>query len=377
MHWRLEGLSWRQSDPLLFVVALVLGFFGLALVTSATWHYMENPTLLGNIWTIKHAAFVVVGIFGMIACASILPRFFYGLSFVAYGFSLFSLGAVAILGKTSAESGAFAQRWIEIGGVQLQPSEPAKLALVLVLARVLTGGPPGFRRLLLSVVVTAAPVMLVYLQPDLGTALCMIAIWFGMIVLAGVPKRYVFGVGALAIGSLPFLWMGMHGYMRERVLTFLNPQAYALGEGYNLLQAQISIGSGGMWGKGLFEGTQTQLRYLRLSHSDFIFSVLGEELGFIGAIALLGLFLILLFRILRAYDMGDGPFARLVCAGVASFMAFQMFANIGGNVGLTPVVGIPLPFISHGGSALITQFTALGIVQAALVHRRPYRFEVS
>jgi rod shape determining protein RodA len=213
-------------------------------------------------------------------------------------------------------------------------------------------------------------VLLVYLQPDLGTALCMIAIWVGMIVLAGTAKRYVVCIGALALASVPLLWMSMRDYMRDRVLTFLNPEAYALGEGYNLLQAQISIGSGGMWGKGLMEGTQTQLRYLRLSHSDFIFSVLGEELGFIGAMALLGLFLFLLFRILRAYDTGDGRFASLMCAGVGSLIAFQMVANIGGNVGVSPAVGIPLPFISHGGSALVTQFAALGLVQAGLLHRR-------
>ncbi len=285
--------------------------------------------------------------------------------------SLLFLIAVALLGKESPEHGAFAQRWIEFGGVQVQPSEPAKLGLILALARVLApSARPGFRRLLVSGALTAAPVALVYFQPDLGTALCMVAIWVGMLVLAGTPKRYLAAVGALALASMPLLWVSMRGYMRERVLTFLNPEAQALGEGYNLLQAQISIGSGGLWGKGLFEGTQTQLRYLRLSHSDFIFSVLGEELGFAGAMVLFGLFLFLLMRIIRAYDIGESRFASLVCAGVGSLISFQMVANIGGNVGLSPAVGIPLPFISHGGSALVSHFAALGLVQAAVVHRK-------
>jgi rod shape determining protein RodA len=164
--------------------------------------------------------------------------------------------------------------------------------------------------------------------------------------------------------------------MRQRVLIFLNPQADPLDQGYNILQAQISIGSGGMWGKGLFEGTQTQLRYLRVSHSDFIFSVLGEELGFIGAVVLFALMMILLFRILRAFEESNERFGAMLCAGVGSMTAFQAVANLGANVGLTPVVGIPLPLVSYGGSALVTQSAALGLVQATLVRRRMYHFQV-
>lgn len=371
MRLREDSLALRQSDVLLLVVALALASLGLMLVTSATWHYNENPTLISNMWTLRHVLFVVMGILAMVGIASIPPRVLQGLAYAAYVVSLLALVAVALLGKESADQGAYAQRWIELGGIQLQPSEPAKLALIIALARVLAPeSQPGVRRLLLSAVVTAVPVLLVYFQPDLGTALCLIAIWVGMVVLAGTSKRYVVAIGVLAMAGMPLLWMSMREYMRERVLTFLNPEAYALGEGYNLLQAQISIGSGGMWGKGLMEGSQTQLRYLRLSHSDFIFSVLGEELGFVGAMMLVGLFIVLLFRILRAYDTGSGRFASLMCGGVGSLMAFQMVANIGGNVGLSPAVGIPLPFISHGGSALVTQFSALGLVQAGLVHRR-------
>lgn len=376
MHWRPGGLTWRQSDPLLFLAVLALGGLGLLVVTSASWHYPERPGILSNVWSARHALFLALGLVAMVGCTSIRPRVLQALAWGGYGFALLVLVGVALVGKENPEYGAYAQRWLYIGGVQIQPSEPAKLGLILALARLLSGGAPGFRRLLVTLVVTALPVLLVYLQPDLGTALSMIAIWFGMLVLAGTRKRYVAGIALLAIGSMPLLWLSMREYMRQRVITFLNPEAYALGEGYNLLQAQISIGSGGMWGKGLFEGSQTQLRYLRLSHSDFVFSVFGEELGFVGAAGLLVLFLFLLFRILRAYDTSEGRFASLICAGVASMIAFGVLANVGGNIGVSPAVGIPLPFISHGGSALVSQFAALGLVQAGLVHRRPYRFEV-
>ena len=201
------------------------------------------------------------------------------------------------------------------------------------------------------------------------------ATWFGMAFLAGTPRRYLLALGVLASIATPIIWFSLKDYMRQRVLIFLNPQADPLDQGYNILQAQISIGSGGMWGKGLLEGTQTQLRYLRVSHSDFIFSVLGEELGFIGAMVLFALFLFLLFRILHAHDIANDRFSGLLCAGIGSMIAFQAVANLGANIGLTPVVGIPLPFVSYGGSALVTQLAALGLVQATLLRRRRYRFE--
>jgi rod shape determining protein RodA len=309
----------------------------------------------------------------MVGCAALNPRVLYALAYPIYGASLLGLGAVLLAGHGSADYGA--QRWIEVAGVPIQPSEATKVAMVIVLARLFADSTPRFKRLALSVALLAAPVALIYLQPDLGTALVLTATWFGMAFLAGTPRRYLFGLAALASIATPLIWLTMKDYMRQRVLIFLNPQADPLDPGYNILQAQISIGSGGMWGKGLLEGTQTQLRYLRVSHSDFIFSVLGEELGFIGAMVLFALFLFLLFRILHAHDIANDRFSGLLCAGVGSMIAFQAAANLGANIGLTPVVGIPLPFVSYGGSALVTQLAALGLVQATLLRRRRYRFE--
>ncbi len=366
-------LRWQQADPLLLLATLGLTGLGVLLVTSATWKYPDQPSLSTNPWFIKQFAFAVIGLAVMAGCAAAQPAMLRVLAYPAYGLSLLGLVVVLIVGHGANEYGA--NRWVELAGVPIQPSEPTKVALTLALAQLLASRAPGLRTLLLSGVLTAPAILLVYAEPDLGTALSILTIWFGMIFLAGAPARYIFGLmGAGAIAS-PIIWMGLKDYMRERVMIFMNPQSDALGQGYNILQAQISIGSGGMLGKGLFEGTQTQLRYLRVSHSDFIFSVLGEELGFVGAIGLFALFMTLIFRILRAYDRVDDRFAALVCAGVAWMIAFPAIANVGANVGLTPVVGIPLPFVSYGGSALISYLAGLGLVQGALARRRFYRFE--
>lgn len=373
MSLRLAGPRWRQADPVLVVASIGLTALGILLITSATWQYFEDPSLGANTWFVKQVLFALVGLALMIGCAALDPRVLYALAYPIYGLSLAGLGAVWLLGHGSADYGA--QRWIELAGVPLQPSEATKVAMVIVLARVFANGAPNFGSLALSAGLLTGPVTLIYLQPDLGTALVLAAIWFGMIFLAGTPKRYLLGLGVLTSVAMPLVWLGLKDYMRQRVLIFLNPGADPLDQGYNILQAQISIGSGGMWGKGLLEGTQTQLRYLRVSHSDFIFSVLGEELGFIGAMALFALFLVLLFRILHAHDIANDRFSGLLCAGIGSMIAFQAVANLGANIGITPVVGIPLPFVSYGGSALVTQLAALGLVQATLVRRRRYRFE--
>jgi len=365
---------WRQADPLLLLAAVALTGLGIVLVTSATWQYFERPNLLGNTWFLKQTLFALIGFAALVGCALIHPRLIWTWAYAIYGVSCLGLIAVLLLGHGSDEYGA--QRWIEVAGVALQPSELVKVTLVIALARLFSASPFSGRQILGSLGLVGIAFLLIYLQPDLGTGLCLAAIWFGMLVLAGAPRRYIFGFIAAGLALSPLVWLGLKGYMRDRLMVYLDPGADPLGQGYNILQAQISIGSGGMFGKGLFEGTQTQLRYLRVSHSDFIFSVLGEELGFIGAMLLFTLLLVLLFRVLRAYDAADDRFGAMVCAGVGCMIAFQAIANLGANVGLTPVVGIPLPYVSYGGSALVSHLAALGLVQATLLSRRRYRFEV-
>lgn len=368
------GIRWQQADFLLIATAVVLTGLGIVLITSATWRFFEPASLLSNTWFLKQSALAVAGLLTLLGVAAIHPRVLRSFAYPIYGVAIACLGVVLLAGRAGATYGA--ERWVEVAGLPLQPAEPAKIALIIALARVFANHPPGPRLLLVSGALTLIPAALIYLQPSLGTSASLVAIWFGVLVLSGAPRRYVLGVLGAAVVAAPLVWLGMKDYMRERVVIFLDPRADALGQGYNILQAQISVGSGGMWGKGLFEGTQTQLRYLRVSHSDFIFSVLGEELGFIGAMALFALLILLLVRTLRAYETADDRFASLVCAGVASMIAFQATANLGANIGLIPVTGVPLPFVSYGGSALVSQFVAVGLVQATLLRRRLYRFEI-
>jgi rod shape determining protein RodA len=199
-----------------------------------------------------------------------------------------------------------------------------------------------------------------------------------MLVAAGTRPLYLGSLLAGGLLLLPVVWLMLREYMRQRILTFFavmaDPESDIFGEGYNILQARISIGSGGLTGRGFFQGTQNQFEYLRIKHSDFIFSVLAEELGFIGGIALFALFVLLLFRVVRAAERARDPFGRLVAFGVGCMLFFQAVANLGANLTLLPVTGIPLPLVSFGGSSLLTNLVALGLIQSILIRRLKYRY---
>jgi rod shape determining protein RodA len=213
--------------------------------------------------------------------------------------------------------------------------------------------------------------LLVLFEPDLGSALVFGALWLGVAVIAGVRATHL-GTLAVAMGALiPLGWfVAVQDYQKERVEVWINPNEDPLGRGFNILQAEISIGSGGWFGKGFTQGSQTQLDYLRTQTTDYIFSVVAEELGFAGAMVLFGMFALLLFRLIRASGLANDAFGRLIAAGVMSYLLFQVFVNIAVNIRLLPVTGVPLPLVSQGGSSLVTVLAALGIVQSVLGHRR-------
>jgi rod shape determining protein RodA len=368
---------WRRLDPWLLLVALALVSYGLVLIHSATSlaAASEGGRWPPSSWAVRQAAYAAVGFALLFGLAFLDYRWYRTLAYPLYGAGLCSLALLLLLGHGQEEYGA--QRWLAVGPLVIQPAEPAKLLLILALARVFADGgdaPPSLRRLLASLVLVALPVGLVYLQPDLGTALCFLAIWGGMAVAAGTRPLHLAALGVAGLLATPLVWLSLRDYMRARIWIFFHPESDPFGEGYNILQARISIGSGGLFGRGLLNGTQTQLRYLRVAHTDFIFSVLAEELGFIGVLVLFALLLALLFRILRAAELARDPFGRLVAAGVAAMLGFQSVVNIGANLTLLPVTGIPLPFISSGGSALITALAALGIVQSILIYRVKFRY---
>jgi rod shape determining protein RodA len=218
------------------------------------------------------------------------------------------------------------------------------------------------------------PLILIYLQPDLGTTIIMGVTWFIMALMAGIHVFHVVLLGSSAIFVSPIIWLTMAEYQRERVRLFWDPthdpDAY-----FNIGQALISIGSGQTVGKGFSIGTQNQLHFLRVRHTDFIFSVIGEELGFIGSLLLFGLLIMLIFRIMRAADMAGDSFGRLICVGIAALIFFQTFVNLGVNLGLLPVTGTPLPFVSYGGSSLFAFLISIGLVQSVLMRHRTLDFE--
>lgn len=371
--------SWKEIDfPLLLVTAALLAY-GLVLVYSATAGPGADVAFRPSVWAVRQCVFVILGIGVMVGMTLVDYRLPRALAYHLYGLALLLLAAVLLLGTGDEEFGA--RRWLDLQFFLLQPSEIAKLSLIVALARFLEKSAPdsmSFARVFASGLLVVPPLVLVYLQPDVGSSLSFLAIWIGMVIAAGARPFYLLILGAVTFLSLPLGWLAMKEYMRSRlvifVMTLLGADPDPFGEGYNILQARISIGSGGMFGRGLMRGTQTQLDYLRVKQSDFIFSVLAEELGFVGGIVLLTLFAVLLFRVIRAGELARDRFGRLTAFGIASMLFYQLFVNVGANLTLLPVTGIPLPLISYGGSSLITVMAALGMLQSIMVRRMRLRF---
>lgn len=342
---------------------------GIVLInnTTAGVEGFDTNNLLED-FTFRQILYAVGGFALLIGLSLLDYRIFAGLQWVFYGTILALLGIVFVIGQITRG----AQRWIDLGPFQLQPSEIAKLFIVLVLAKFLADNESQigtkWRPLILSMVIIAIPTALVYFEPDLGTALVFLFIWGVMILAAGLSWKQIGVIAVILVVLLPLIWLGLQPYQRDRVTTFLNPDADPLGSSYNVTQARIAIGSGGPLGRGIGSGTQSQLRFLRIRHTDFIFSVVGEELGFGGGFFFFALYVLVLLRMLRAAQISRSAFGRLTAIGFAAALGFQAFVNLGMNVGIVPVTGIPLPFVSSGGSSLVTFLMMVGIIQSIL-HR--------
>lgn len=368
----MQRRTWRKFDPWLVLCALTLVAFGLVVIRSATL-LADQPV---SSQLVKHFAYAAFGIAAMIALSVIDYRVLGSFWPMLYGGMLALLALVLVAGQNVFG----AKRWLGYGWASFQPSELAKVVVILCLARFLAGRGESVRRpktLLASLAIVLLPVALIYRQPDLGTSLVLLVTWFGMTFMAGAPLRWLGATLVVPMVGFPLVWRLLKDYMRRRLTTFLAPDRDPLGEGYNIIQARISVGSGGWWGRGLGNGTQTQLNFLRVRHTDFVFAVLGEELGFAGAVALLGLFGVLFWRCLRVGAQSRDAFGALLAAGVTSMLLFQVFVNIGMNIGLMPVTGIPLPFISFGGSSLVSVFMSLGILQSVLIHSEVRRYDAT
>jgi rod shape determining protein RodA len=269
-----------------------------------------------------------------------------------------------------------AQRWLSSRG-SIQPSELSKVLIIVALAKYLTDHQEDMGRLryvFLSILYIIPPMILIYLQPDLSTAAVLAVIWLAMVLMTGMRLLHLAVLGIVGVLATPLVWMTMKDYMRQRLITFLLPVHDPLGSAYNINQARIAIGSGGWLGRGFAHGSQSQLHFLRVRHTDFTFSVLGEELGFVGALLLIILLIILLWRITRAAGMARDTFGYLIACGVGATLSFQAAANIAMNLDLLPTTGIPLPFISYGGSSLITFLIAEGLVQSVVMRYKKIEF---
>jgi rod shape determining protein RodA len=358
-----EASPLRHFDPVLVLSALSLSSIGAVMVYSATFRRLRDsgasPTALAG----RQIAFVVVGVVVMALFAAIPYRRLRPWAPLAYVAALLLLAAVlSPLGSRSLG----AQRWISIGFFQMQPSEITKLGIIIALAAVLASGKgqPRLRHVVRVILLVAPLAAMIYVQPDLGTLLVLVAVTLGMLLVSGLRLRVL--IVLLALGAMSFYGMLHLGLLKEyqarRLTSFLDPQSDPQRTGYNLSQSKIAVGSGGFSGKGLFNGTQTNLDFVPEQQTDFIFTVIGEEFGFLGGVILIGIFAIFLWRGTRIAMLSNTLFGSLLAAGIVAMVAFQVFVNIGMTIGISPITGIPLPFISYGGSSLITTYAATGIL---------------
>ncbi len=358
-------LSFLQSrlhlDGILLTALIALAVFGVAVLYSA----------FGESWAQAQQQVVRVsfGFLALFACAQIPPRTLRRWAPWIFGVGL----SLLVLVMAKGVIGQGAQRWIELGFIRFQPAELMKIALPLMIAWLLADQefPPNPKRVFTSLALITIPVVLIILQPDLGTALLVGASGFFVLFLAGLSWRWMAGGAALAAMATPLLWFfAMHDYQRARVLTFLNPESDPLGAGYHIIQSKIAIGSGGLFGKGWLNGTQAHLEFIPERHTDFVLAVVAEEFGLAGVAQLLAVYLVVVGRGLYIAAQAQDNFSRILAGSIALTFFIYVLVNAGMVSGLLPVVGLPLPLISYGGSSLVTIMAAFGILMAIHTHRR-------
>ncbi len=362
--------AFRHFDWILFVSTLLLLGYGVAMIYSAA---PQQGSPLDEFY-VRQSIYVVGGMLALIVMAAIDYRIWETWPRLPY------LGGVAILGivAMSGISAFSAQRWLQLGFLPVQPSEIAKILLIVSLAKYFADRESEHQRwyhILFSLVLVGIPAGLIYLQPNLGTAIVLMVIWIGMLLMWGMRPQYLALLGVAGIAFVIIFLLTAPDYQKQRLITFLNPNDDPLGAGYNVTQARISIGSGGWTGEGYLSGTQSQLKFLRARQTDFIFSVMAEELGFVGATVFMLLMLVVLWRMVRAAQLARDSYGRLIASGLTVMLFFQTAVNLGMNVGLLPVTGIPLPFISFGGSSLISILVGQGLVQSVIMRHRKLEFE--
>ncbi|EHA17042.1 rod shape-determining protein RodA [Halomonas sp. HAL1] len=363
-----SGIARRKSiwerihlDPWLLGLLMVLMGSGLIVLYSASGQSIDAVIAQGVRFCIALVVMVIIAQFS--------PSTFLRFAPLAYGIGVAMLVAVDVFGDV----GMGAKRWLVIPGViRFQPSEMMKLAAPLMVAAYLNRCelPPRLRDILVCGVIIGVPVVLTAIQPDLGTSLLVASAALIVVLLAGLSWRLIGFITALGAAGVPVLWMNMHNYQRQRVLTFLNPESDPLGSGWNIIQSTTAIGSGGLWGKGWLQGTQSQLEFLPERHTDFIIAVLGEEFGLVGMLVLLCLYLLIVSRGVWMASAAQDTFGRLVAGSIILTFFIYVFVNMGMVSGILPVVGVPLPLVSFGGTSSVTLLAGFGILMSIHAHRR-------
>ena len=355
----------KKLDWVLIISVLLLTIIGLLSIFSTSFYHEKS-------YFYKQAIFIIVGLFLMFVFAFIDYRLFRNHSIfllVLYFISIFLLIVVLFLGKSRG-----AASWFGLGFFNIEPVEFAKLIMILIFAQYFSLRHIELYRLrhiIISGIYTALVVGLVFLQPDFGSAMVLVLLWIGVMIIAGIKLRQLLLLFLLGTILFGVAWVGiLKSYQKDRITSFLNPYLDPQGTGYHRIQSMIAIGSGQLLGRGLGHGPQSQLNFLPEQHTDFIFASIGEEWGFIGLIIVFALYSLLFFRTIKIAIRAENNFARLFCVGFTIIILSQMFVNIGMNLGLLPITGIPLPFVSYGGSNLLINFVALGVVQSIAIREK-------
>ena len=347
-------------DPVLFLGLLLLTAAGLGILYSATDGSIE---MVQKQLVRASLAFMV-----MVVVAQIPQRQLYLWSPWFFALSVVLL----VLVLAAGDVGKGAQRWLDLYVIRFQPSEMMKLAMPMMLAWYLSEKPlpPTLKPLLMAAVLLIGPTVLIAAQPDLGTSILVFAAGFFVVFLAGIRWRVLMAVMLAGLAFIPVLWQVMHDYQKQRVLTLLNPESDPLGTGYHIIQSKIAIGSGGLYGKGWLNGTQSQLDFLPERHTDFIFAVFAEEFGMMGAIVLLSLYLFIILRGLYIASKAQDSFGRLLAGSLSLTFFVYLFVNVGMVSGILPVVGVPLPLVSYGGTSMVTLMAGFGMLMSVNSNRR-------
>ena len=364
MNYKLKKFSEESFGSILFsklfklnlliiISVILLGLVGVASLYSAAGGDWDP-------WARNHLIRLIFGIFLMLSLALLPHEIFFKLSVVSFIIGILSLILVKFIGTGNV------QRWITFGGMNFQPSEVIKIALILILAKYFDHVSrielDKLKSYILPLFLIFLPGFLVISQPDLGTGLTIILLGLAILFFVGISMKFVILCFVLLASSVPFIWNQLYDYQKDRILVFLNPELDSLGSGYQIIQSKIAIGSGGIFGKGYLLGSQSRLNYLPEKHTDFIFTLISEELGFLGSIIIILIFCILIVSIFKISFKVEDLFSKIITFGIGFLLFLYLSLNIGMVCGLLPVVGAPLPLISYGGTSLLTVLTGVGIV---------------